>query len=57
MQSENKGHFLEVIELLSKHDPVLREPLIKLELSKQSKTVKVQNEQNGNQRILYKWAG
>lgn len=39
--SENRGNFLELIELLSKYDPVLREHLTKLELSKQSNSHKV----------------
>ena len=33
--SENKGHFLELIELLSTYEPVLREHLTKLELSRE----------------------
>ena len=41
MLSENKGNFLQLIELLSKYDPVLREHLIKLEQSSQSKSGKI----------------
>ncbi|GBN02904.1 hypothetical protein AVEN_249549-1 [Araneus ventricosus] len=40
MSSENKGNFLQLIELLSKYDPILRQHLIKLEQSTQSQTVK-----------------
>ncbi|GBN63137.1 hypothetical protein AVEN_15191-1 [Araneus ventricosus] len=39
MLSENKGNFLQLIELLSKYDPVLREHLIKLEQSTRSQSV------------------
>lgn len=41
MLSENRGNFLELIELLSKYDPVLREHVTKLELSKQSTSHKI----------------
>nr|CAH7750126.1 unnamed protein product [Callosobruchus chinensis] len=39
--SENRGNFVQLIELLSNYDPVLKEHLIKLELSIQSKSRKI----------------